>query len=332
MSLMYVVRRLALALVTIWLVAVITFVLLRLTPGSAIQQLAIQQAQSTGQNLHQAYAIISRMYNYNPDEPIINQLLQYFDGLIHGSLGRPMMDPATTVNQVIAHALPWTLFVSTVSLFFSFFVGIFLGTQMAWKRSSILEPMISVYSVITTSIPDFIIGIILLVIFAYGVSWFPTSGAYSVYVTPGLNGAFLMSALYHAALPIFTFILTHLGAWALQMKGSAVGVAGEDFTVAAKARGVLPSYIRNRYVTRNALLPLVTSLALTFGGMLSGSVLIETTFQYPGMGYFLGQATTNRDYTLMGGLLLVVSIAVVLANLVADLVYAKLDPRIKLGE
>jgi peptide/nickel transport system permease protein len=331
-SLRLVLKRVGIAVLTLFLVTVITFVLLRMTPGSAIQQLAQSYAQSNGVSLQQAYGMIGKLYNYNPNEPILTQLLSYLGGLLHGNLGRPMMDDATTVNAIVAVALPWTLFVSSVSLFFSFFVGLYLGTQMAWKRASILEPLISVFSVLTTSIPDFIIGIILLVILAYGLSWFPTSGAYSVFVTPGFNWPFVVSVFRHAALPILTFVLTHLGAWALQMKGAAVGVVSEDFTRAAVARGVLPSRIRGRYVMRNAMLPMVTSLALTFAGMLSGSVLIETTFQYPGMGYFLGQATTDRDYTLMGGLLLVVSVAVIFANLIADMVYSKLDPRIKLGE
>ncbi len=121
---------------------------------------------------------------------------------------------------------------------------------MAWKRSSVLEPVISFYSVITSAIPDFIIGIILLVIFAFGLNWFPFTGAYDPDVVPGFNFDFIVNVFYHAALPILTFVITHIGYWALMMKGSAVSVLGEDYITAAKARGVAESRIMNQYVRK----------------------------------------------------------------------------------
>jgi peptide/nickel transport system permease protein len=151
-------------------------------------------------------------------------------------------------------------------------------------------------------------------------------------VDPGFNFPFILNVLYHGALPILTYVITTIGTWALTMKGSAVNVLGEDYIIAASIRGVSERTLMNRYVKRNAMLPLITTLAVSFGFMLGGSPLIENVFSYPGMGYYIGQATQQRDYTLMQGLLLVTSLAVILANLASDLIYAKLDPRVKLEE
>nr|WP_276316325.1 ABC transporter permease [Paenibacillus artemisiicola] len=204
-----------------------------------------------------------------------------------------------------------------------------LGVRMAWKRNSVLEPVVSLFTVITSAIPDFIFAILLLVVFAYGLNWFPVNGAYDPFVTPGFNLDFIVSVLYYAAMPILTFVITNIGGWALMMKGNAVSVLGEDYIIAAKARGISESVIMNRYVMKNAMLPMITMLAITFGSMLGGATLIENIFQYPGIGYFLGEATRTRDYTVMQGIMLFLSITMIVANLIADLVYSKLDPRIK---
>ncbi|MCL6442847.1 MAG: ABC transporter permease [Alicyclobacillus sp.] len=327
---MYALKKLGTALLSAFLVTVVTFVLLRLTPGDAIHQLALGYAQQYHVSIEQAYDYVEKYIDYNPSKPLYQQLLSYLWQLVHGNLGMSMLNGGSiSVNRVIANSLPWTLFVSSVSLFFSFLIGILLGTRMAWKRTSILEPLISIYTVITSAVPDFIIAILLLVFFAYGLNWFPFNGAYGSDTTPGFNLPFIASVLYHSTLPIVTFVLTHAGAWALQMKGNAISVIGEDYIVAAKARGVSDDRIMSRYVRRNAMLPMVASVAVTFGYMMSGAVLIESSFQFPGMGFQLGLATGQRDYTTMQGLLLVVSLLTVLANFVSDLIYSKLDPRIK---
>jgi peptide/nickel transport system permease protein len=332
MSLKGVLKRIAVSLITVFLAMLFTFFLLRMTPGSAIDTWARDYATQRGMTLDEAYRQITAMINYNPKEPIFTQLGRYLGGLMHGNLGMSMIYQNVSVNEIIANALPWTLFVLSVSLIISFLIGINLGAMMAFKRKTILDPIISIYAILTSSVPNFIVGILLLVIFSFQFGWFPVNGAYDPIVEPGFNFPFILNVLYHGALPILTYVITTIGTWALTMKGSAVNVLGEDYIIAASIRGVSERTLMNRYVKRNAMLPLITTLAVSFGFMLGGSPLIENVFSYPGMGYYIGQATQQRDYTLMQGLLLVTSLAVILANLASDLIYAKLDPRVKLEE
>lgn len=332
MSLRVLAKRVGNAIITLVLAVILTFVLLRLTPGSAIDNWARQYAIQYQVTLEEAYRRIALMINYNPKEPIPSQFVRYAKGLLHGNLGVSMIYQNRTVNDIIASALPWTTFVLTISLLISFTIGMLLGVNMAWKRSSWLEPVIAVYAIFSTAIPDFIFAILLLVIFAYGLQWFPINGAYDPYVTPGFNLTFILNVLYHAALPILTYVLTNIGGWTLGMKGAAVSVLGEDYVTAARARGISDRKIMKNYVRKNAILPQITGLAISFGGMLGGSALIENSFSYPGMGYYLGQAIGQRDYTVMQGMFLFMSIVMIFANLIADLLYAKLDPRVKIEE
>lgn len=332
MKITVILKKMLMSVVTVLCAVLLTFFLLRLTPGSAIDGLARQLAQTNGITLEAAYERVAKMVNYDPREPLHKQLLRYVNELLHGNLGTSMIYQTVTVNEIVAKALPWTVFVLSISLLISFLIGIQLGTRMAWKRNSILEPIVSVYATITSAVPGFIIAILLLVIFAYNLNWFPYNGAYDIDVTPGFNLPFFWSVLKHAFLPILTYVITSVGGWALAMKGSAISVLGEDYVNAAYARGLSDRTIMKNYVRRNALLPLITSLAMNFGFMISGSALIENIFSYPGMGYYIAQASSQRDYTLMQGLLLVTATAVIIANLIADLIYSKLDPRVSIEE
>lgn len=332
MSLRGFLKRFGIAVFTLAVAMLLTFILLRMTPGSAVDGMARNLAQTQGITLDEAYRRVEGMINYNPNEPIPNQLLRYINGMLHGNLGTSFIYQNTTVNKILANAMPWTLFVLTIALSISFAIGINLGTVMAWRRKSILNPIISVYSIISMAVPNFIIAILLLVFFCFQLGWFPFNGAYDVSVTPGFNMKFILNVLHHAVLPITTYVITTLGGWTLAMKGNCVSVLGEDYVNAAWIRGVPDKSIMRNYVKKNAMLPMVTSLAVAFSTQLGGAALIENSFSYPGMGYFLGQATVQRDYTLMQGILIVISFAVIMANLLADILYAKLDPRVRMEE
>lgn len=325
----YLAKRFGIAFFTLMLASFMTFLILRAMPGDVVEMMSRSEAQSRGISLEDARKIVVNMLNYDPDEPILRQMARYYGGLLRGNLGTSMYSRTLTVNQIIAETLPWTLFVLSVSLILSFFIGTRLGMLMAWKRNSVVNPVISVYSIITTAIPNFIFGILLILIFCIKLKWFPLVGAYSPEIKPGFTLEFILDVFYHAALPILTYVLTSVGMWALQMRGAAINVLGEDYITAARARGIPDNLIRKRYVKRNAMLPMITQLAMSFGAMVGGSTLIESTFSYPGMGAFIAQATAQRDYTMMQGMLLVTSFAVILANLIADLLYSKLDPRVK---
>jgi len=243
-----------------------------------------------------------------------------------------MYNSNRTVNDYVAYALPWTLLVVCVALTLSFVLGVVTGGYMAWQRSGWLSGFLTLFCTVTSSIPVFVFAFLLMMLFVFQLGWFPMSGAYDIMVDPGFNLPFLLSAAYHAVLPVFTFVLSSLGSWALQMKASGIAIMGEDFIFAAHARGIPESVIRNRYVLRNALLPIVTSVAIVFSSTIGNGAFVESTYIYPGMGRILAEASGRRDFAVMQGILLIISATTILANLLVELLYSKLDPRIRSGE
>lgn len=235
------------------------------------------------------------------------------------------------VSDLILRALPWTAFVLSVSMMLSFFTGVSLGTMMAWKRRSFIYPLVTIYASITGATPDWIIGLILLVILAINLKLFPIAGAYDTSLAIGFNWPFIKSALHHATLPVLAFTFEATGTWALAMKGSAMSTIGEDYLMAARARGLKERRIMTAYVGRNALLPLVTRLAIRLGKMLGITTIIESVFSYPGIGLLFGKALEEGDYVVMKGVFLLIAAVVILANLVVDVLYPRLDPRTKIS-
>jgi len=305
-----------------------TFFLIRAMPGDVVHTWALDIMAQRGLPYQEAYEIAKTMLNYDPTVPIYIQYAKYLRGLIQGNLG-VSLTYRVPVTDIIRQALPWTLFLCTTALLISFLIGIAVGLLMAWKRKSLLEPFISFYASITQAIPDFLIGLILLVLLGVRLRLFPLHGAYDIEVTPGLNIPFLLSAFQHSILPIFAYVLQNFGVWALAMKASATSVIQEEYITIAKARGLSERTILINYVGKNAILPLITSLALALAGMLGGAMFIETIFGYPGIGFFFAQAIATRDYSLIQGLFLLTTFAIICINILVDIVYVKLDPRIK---
>lgn len=323
------VKRAGIAFLTIIFAVLLTFLLIHMAPGDPCYMWAMQLMKDYGIPFDIAYNQAVQMWGYDPSEPLSAKFVRYMSGLLHGDLGYSMVY-RMSVNRIIMRALPWTVFVLAIALLVSFTFGVALGTLIAWRRKGVLDPIITGFASLTAATPAFVIGLILLIFLGINLKWFPTKGAYSIWVTPGFNSPFILDVLHHAALPILAFALEGFGGWALAMKGSAVSVLGEDYVTAAKARGLRERRIMVSYVTRNSILPLVTTLAIALGGMLGGSMLVEMIFNYPGIGYFFSDAVGKRDYGMMQGLFLLVTVATVLANLLADFLYAKLDPRVKL--
>jgi peptide/nickel transport system permease protein len=324
-------RRVLLALFTIWLVATLTFVVVEQAPGDIFYLMAQEIAQARGVSIEVAYAQVRSMVGYDPTRPLLQRYLEWMGELLRGNLGFSYFY-RISVNQILFQALPWTVFVLSTALLLSFTIGVLLGLVIAVRRRTWLDPLITGYASLTDATPDYLTALLLLIFLALQLKWFPSKGAYDSSLTPGFNLPFLLSVLHHAALPITAYTLENIGAWALAMKGSAVSVLGEDFIAFARARGLRESRILTHYVGRNAILPMVTGLALAFGGMFGGSVLIETVFHYPGIGWFFKFALDHRDYGMMRGLLILTTVAIVMANLITDLIYPLLDPRIRMED
>ena len=185
--------------------------------------------------------------------------------------------------------------------------------------------------VVSSTLPDYLFGLIILYIFGYTLGWFPTYGAYDITTPVGFNLQFIGDCLYHGFLPICAYVFTGVGAWALSMKGSSIGVLGEDYVGAGIARGLPERVIVKKYLKKNARLPLVTSLALSFATLFGGSAIMENIFAYPGIGYAFSSYVASRDYFIMQGLFFFMSVVIILANLIADSVYTLIDPRIRRG-
>lgn len=321
-------QRILILIITIFFSMTVTFVVIHNMPGNPVETLAMDMVRTLGLDYKEATSKATALLNYDPNVPLVQQYFKYMKGLATGNFGDSMAYKKS-VTSVIAGALPWTLFILSVSLLLAFTIGILLGMYISWKRKTIMDPIVSIYASVFGSVPDFIVALMLIIIFSVTLKWLPSRGPYSSDVTIGFNGPFIGSVINHAILPILAYLVTGLGGWALTMKGSAVSILGEDYITSARARGLPDRRIITTYVGKNAMLPLVTNLAISFGMMFGGSPLVENIFVYPGMGYFLNQAVGRRDFPLMQGMFLMITVAVVLANLVADILYTVLDPRVR---
>lgn len=330
----YVVRKILKAAFTVWFVTSLIFFLVRLMPSNPVDvyiyELMTQYSLTYAQAKDQAAALFA----FDPDQPLLQQYGVYMGQLARGNLGTSLRSPGTPVMSIIAAFLPWTVFSVGIGLLVSFTLGVFLGMILAYRRDAFWEPIISGVASVLSSIPNYIIGIVLLVYL--GVYWdlipiHQMRGSRSPGIEPGFTAEFIIDIFFHAALPIVTYVLATIGSWILSMKSSTMSTLGEDYVTVARARGLPESRIRSAYVGRNAMLPLFTQLMISIGFIVGGSILIESIFVYQGIGYRLLEALNTRDYPLMQGIFLIITISVVVSNLLADFVYGWLDPRVRVS-
>lgn len=324
----YVGRRLLTALVTIYVVVTLSFYMVRLMPGNPMSFLEAELEQQGGIPPDQIQQQVRAIFGVQPSGPLWLQYLQYVGNVFHGNLGNSALNPGVSVLSIIAAALPWTILVVGVALLVSFLIGIVVGTLMASFPDSRFAKVATAVVSLLSSIPNYLVAIVLIYLLADQMHIFPVSAAYSNATTPGVNLPFLLSVMYHAILPIAAYTIVSFGGWALAMKGSVTTILGADYVRAAESKGLGPRRVTQSYIGRNAMLPMVTNLALSLGYLFGGSVFIEFYFGYPGIGYRLIDAVDSRDYSLMMGCFLLITIAVVFANLFVDLLYPLVDPRI----
>jgi peptide/nickel transport system permease protein len=320
------------ALVTIYLVATISFFVVHLMPGSPVDVYIYTLMNQYGVSYATAKNQAAALFAVDVNEPLTLQYVDYLRQMLHGNLGNSLLSPGTSVASVMLEYMPWTLFSVGLALTISFILGIGLGMLMAYRRESALDHVLSILGSIFHSIPNYITGILLVVILGIQLNLIDIAamrGSYSPGVKPGMNLHFFADALTHAALPVVTYVLTTVGSWMLTMKSNTISTLGEDYVTVARARGLGDFRIMTAYVGRNAVIPLVAQLAIAAGFVVGGSILIETLFVYQGIGWELNTAIAQRDYTVMQGIFLVITISVVAANLLADLLYGRIDPRVR---
>lgn len=324
----YLIRRGLLCLFIVFAVVSGSFFLVRLMPGNPLQVLYQQLVKQGGMTPLEIQQHIKAVYGIQQHGSLVSQYLTYMAHAAEGNLGNSILDPSKPVVSIIAGALPWTILVVGVSLIISFVIGIVTGTVMAAFAKRMSGKIVTMVTTILSAIPNYLIALLLIYVLTDIHHMFPSSGPYSPNVEPGFSGAFIGSVAYHAILPIAATTITSFGGWALAMKGSVVGTLGNDYIRASESWGLTQRRITQSYIGRNSMLPLVTSLALSLGGMFGGSVFVETLFSYPGLGYYLIQSVNSRDYSLMMGCFILITIAVVLSNFLVDLLYPAVDPRI----
>jgi len=323
-------RRLITAVLTVFTTSNIIFFLIRLLPGNIIDALIGFYVDRLGMTYTDAYRLLSSTFGLQLTKPLHEQYIDYMINLFTGNLGYSIAYSNMPVISIVARAIPWTVLTVSIGTITAFLAGILVGLLAAYKHGSFIDRFITLFSTASAAIPNYIFAYFFIILFVIQFHLFPITGAYdAAKVSPGFNAPFILSVLRHAFLPILSYFVASFGSWTLYMRGNTVSVLGEDYVMAAKARGLRGTRIAWMYVGRNAMLPLFTILAINLGYIFGGSTLIESVFAYPGIGYFISQSVSTRDYSLMQGLFFILTVAVTVSNFMADLLYSRLDPRVK---
>ncbi|GAB3615177.1 ABC transporter permease [Humibacter ginsengisoli] len=321
----YLLGRIGLFVLTLWAAVTVNFILPRLMPGSPADA-AIAKLGQNGPVTPAMRAAVEAQLGV-PNGSLWNQYVEYLNQVVHFDFGVSYSYFPQPVSSLIGDALPWTLvLVGTVTII-AFVCGTLLGVLAAWKRGTPLDTVPTVGGQFLSAFPYFWTALLLVFFLGYVAGLFPTSGSYSQAATPNWSFAFFGDALDHAILPGVTILLTSLGGWILGMRNTMVNTLGEDYVTFAEANGLRPRTVALRYAARNAILPNLTSFGLVLGGVVGGSLLVETVFNYPGVGLLLFHAVTNQDYPLMQALFLMITVSVLIANFIVDVLYGVLDPR-----
>ena len=319
----FLLRRLGFYLLAGWVALTLNFFLPRLMPGDPATALF---ARFRGRLAPEAMAALRETFGLT-DAPLWSQYLTYLGHALRGDLGISVAYFPSPVTAVIATGLVWTLFLAGTAVVVSFALGTLLGVAAAWWRRGWVDTWLPAALVFLGAFPYFWLAMVALYGLGFTLGWFPLGHAYGDDLTPGLNAAFLVDVARHAVLPIGTIVVATLGGWLLSMRNTMIGVLGSDYVNLARAKGLPPARVALRYAARNALLPSVTGFGMALGFVLGGSLLTEIVFSYPGQGYLLVQAVRNQDYPLMQGIFLVITLAVLGAIWLVDVVYLWLDPR-----
>jgi peptide/nickel transport system permease protein len=313
---------------TIWLGASIIFVIPRLAPGDPVAAMVSRISAQAGFVEGSQAMIVAWRARFGLDAPLYIQYLRFLRNTVTFDLGYSLTQFPVRVTDMIAQAAPWTLGLLFVATIMSFFIGTLIGALLGWRKTPGLLKNLLPLSMTFTSVPFFMLGILLIYLFGFGLRLFPISGGYGRDVTQGLNWPFVKDVIYHGCLPALAIIIANMGYWALGMRGMMITNEGEDYMILASAKGLANSRVFWRYGVRNAILPQVTALALSMGAIVGGSTLVEYLFAYPGMGYLLYQGIVNNDYTVIQGITMMLIIATATAVLIIDLIYPLIDPRI----
>ena len=313
-------KKIVFAIVTILIIMTLNFAIFRLMPGDPIAMLADQIRLRPEQ--------VARLYElFGLDKPLWEQYISYMSQTLQGFLGYSYYTQHP-VTQDIMDRLPNTLLLVGVSTIVSIVIGMVVGIIAAARRGSAVDIGAISFGFLGNSVPTFWLGLLLLLIFGVNLQWFPLRGTTSV-PAPTEPIALVVDILWHMALPTLVLVIIQFGGFALVMRAAMMDVLTEDYITLARAKGVDERNVLYKHALRNAMLPMVTVIALAFGFTLSGALLTETVFSWYGLGRYIWDAIVRQDFPALQGIFFIISVMVVAANLIADIVYGFLDPRIK---
>lgn len=308
-------------LILLFLAASLNFALPRLMPGDPLRYVVGEDI--TMMSAEEKEAMRTEM---GLNRPMVIQYLEYFGELLHGDLGYSFRENKT-VSAVIATRLPWTLLLASLNIVISTLLGAAAGALAAWRRGSKLDLGMGTFFIFLRSMPSFWIGMILVAVFGSTLKWLPVYGAYTMWsYYKGL--AQVLDILKHLVLPLTTMVILSVTSIYITMRYSMINTLGEDYITMAELKGIPEKKIKYRHAMRNALIPVVTVVMMNIGYMVGGATVVETVFAYPGTGRLLFEAVSNRDYPLIQGCFFVITLCVIVANIIADLLYPLLDPKV----
>jgi peptide/nickel transport system permease protein len=319
----YLGRKLAQAVLTILAIVVLNFILFRMMPGSP-ERVLLRNQYLTQEKIAQVRK------EWGLDKPLIpDQLVAYVQATAKGDLGYSFFFRGTPVTEVIGQRFWPTILLIGLGEFISIIVGLAVGAYAGWRRGSLADRIGSGLSLVFYSMPYFVIGMPLILIFASGLGWFPTSGMLTIGATYPSIVERLVDFGRHLVLPLATVSLGLIGSYSIIMRSSIIETRSEDYVQTARAKGLTDGRVLRHHAFPNAMLPMVTIIAINLGYVVAGAITAEIVFNWPGLGTLAVDALSSRDYPILQGVFLLLSVTVVLANLVADLVYGLLDPRIR---
>jgi peptide/nickel transport system permease protein len=318
----FILRRLVFYLVAAWVALTINFFIPRAMPGNAVQSVMAKFP-----NLQpSAYKALEALLGVGHPGPIWSQYVSYLNDIFHFNFGTDTSQYPAQVSSLLAQTLPWTITLVGTATVIAFLVGTALGIVAGWRHGGRLDRVLPGLMFLQ-AIPYFFFALILVEVLAINTHVFPTGQGYDGGLIPGWHWDFISSALYHSLLPALTIVLTSIAGWMLQMRNVMITTIGEDYVIAAQAKGLPNRRVIFTYAARNALLPQLQGFGLAVGFVISGALVMEIVFSYPGIGLLLLNAVTSNDYPLMQAIFLVITFAVLIANLIVDMIIVFADPR-----
>lgn len=324
----FLIRRLSFYFIAFLAAITFNFLLPRMMPGDPVEFM-LSQANLVMDEV--AYDALKKTLGF-VDGPLWEQYLAYIKSVFTLDLGTSTKFFPSPVSNLLSGAFIWTIFLAGSATLISFSLGSFLGIFASWKRGGWFDSIFSPTIMIFQSFPAIVVSLLCLYGLAIALKWFPTGYAYDPALDPSFSWEFISSVLYHVALPLGSLVVVQTGGFWISMRNNMINLLGEDYITMAKAKGLGTLRVIFNYAARNALLPSITALSMSIGFILSGAMITELIFNYPGLGFMLFEAIVGRDYPLIQGQLLLITATMLFANFTADLLYVFVDPRLRTGE